>query len=100
MADHNPYNISSFHNKVVVTMNNMELNDLMVCAFRYALGRRSYITYTISDLLIKHKDKLFAQSKESILKDIKKAFDTNDYGMEMDKEVWIKLQQELTNDKS
>jgi len=81
-------------------MNNMELNDLMVCAFRYALGRRSYITYTISDLLVRHKDKLFVQSKESILKDIQRAFDTNNYGMEMDKEVWQKLKEELQNDKT
>jgi hypothetical protein len=79
-------------------MNNMELNDLLVCAFRYALGRRSYITYTISDLLVRHKDKLFAQSKKSILRDIKRAFDTNNYGMEMDKEVWQKLKEELEND--
>lgn len=80
-------------------MNNMELNDLMVCAFRYALGRRSYITHTIAELLIKHKDKLFAQSKETVLKDIQVAFDTNNYGMEMDRAVWEKLQGELNNDK-
>jgi hypothetical protein len=79
-------------------MNNMELNDLMVCAFRYALGRSSYIAYTISDLLVRHKDKLFAQSKESILRDIKRAFDTNNYGMEMDRAVWEKLKEELEND--
>lgn len=80
-------------------MNNKDLNDLMVCALRYALGRRSYITSTISDLLIGHKDELSAQSKKVILRDIQRAFDTNNYGMEMDKEVWIKLQEELTNDK-
>lgn len=79
-------------------MNDAEINDLMVCAFRYALGRRSYITYTISDLLIKHKDKLSAQSRQVILRDIQVAFDKNNYGMEMDKEVWLKLQEELTNE--
>lgn len=76
-------------------MDNMEINDLMVCAFRYALGRKTYITGAISDLLIKYKDKLSVQSREAILRDIKKAFDTNNYGMEMDKEVWAKLQEEL-----
>jgi len=80
-------------------MNNKELNDLMVCSFRYAMGRRTYIASTISDILIKHKEELSTQSKESILRDIQRALNANNYGMDMDKEVWVKLQEELLNDK-
>ena len=76
-------------------MNDIELNDLMVCAFRYALGRKTYISKVISELLIKHKDKLSLSSRAVILRDIKRAFDTDNYGMEMDADVWLKLQEEL-----
>jgi hypothetical protein len=67
----------------------------MVCAFRYALGRRTYVTHTISELLIKHKDELSEQSKIIILHDIARAINANDYGMDIDKACWIKLREAL-----
>ncbi len=71
--------------------NHTETQDLLVCAFRYALGRRTYITATIADLLIKHKDKFDDNSIHVILRDIKRAFETNKYGMEMDKADWERV---------
>lgn len=68
-----------------------EFNDLAICAFRYALGRRTYITAVVSDLLIKYYKELTESSKLTIAKDIYRAFETNNYGMEMDKEEWEKL---------
>ena len=76
-------------------MNHIELNDLMVCAFRYALGRRTYIAHTISELLIKHKDILSEGAKIGIVRDINRALQSNNYGMDMDKECWVKLRNVL-----
>lgn len=81
-------------------MNKMELNDLMVCAFRYALGRRTYIAHTISELLVKYKDKLTDSSRMNIIRDIDRALVSGDFGMTIDKEAWIKLKEELKNDEA
>jgi hypothetical protein len=69
-------------------MNKHETNILMLCAFRYALGRRSYIVDDMANLLIKYKSTLNVYTRVLIIKEIKTAFETNNYGMEMDKDIW------------
>lgn len=68
-----------------------EFNDLAICSLRYALGRRTCITATISELLVIYANDLTENSKEVIRRDILRAFETNDYGMETDKEEWEKV---------
>ena len=75
--------------------NKLEISDLMICAFRYVLGRRSYIVRVISDILIKHKDKLSEQAIHVIKRDILHAFEVNNYGMDMDKKVWEEVLSEF-----
>ena len=69
-------------------MNKIELNDLMVCAFRYALGRRSYIVAVIGEILVTHKAELSDSSKAVICRDINKAIAKNHDGMDCDSAVW------------
>lgn len=78
-----------------MNLNSVDFNDLAVCALRYALGRKTYITYTISNLLIRHKKSLTKNTKLCILKDLKYAFNNDACGMEKDKDAWLKLYQEL-----
>lgn len=75
----------------MISIQNDEFGDLMVCAFRYALGRRTYIVSTVADLIIKYKEKLDTNDIEVIARDIKRALETNNYGMEMDKVEWEKV---------
>ncbi len=65
-----------------------DFNDLAFCAFRYALGRQTYIVEIVSNILIKYKLELTLENKESIVEEILK---TNEYGRVIDKECWIKL---------
>jgi len=76
-------------------MNKMELNDLMVCAFRYALGRKTYVVATIGELLIKHKDILSETSKAQMIRDINRVTKTANYGMDIDKNIWIRVRTAL-----
>ena len=79
----------------MIEVRNDEFGDLMVCAFRYALGRKSYITSAIADLILKYYLLLDDNDCEVIKRDIKRAFETNNYGMEMDKEVWQEVLNKL-----
>lgn len=78
-------------------LNFEELQDLAYCSFRYALGRKTYITFTISNLLIKmYKQKLLSnRTRIGIIKELKDAINKNQAGMEIDKEQWLNLLKEL-----
>ena len=65
-----------------------ELATFLVCSVRYSLGRMSYIVDTISQLVNKYKKVLTDDEKHVILQSIK---DQEYYGMDMDKETWMKL---------
>ena len=73
---------------MTISIQNDEFGDLMVCAFRYALGRKTYITSTIAELILKYYLLLDDNDCEVIIRDIKKAFEANNYGMEMDRVSW------------
>ena len=67
-----------------------ELEQMYLSAIRYALGRKTYIVKTTINFMIKQK--LSTYCKNIMIKDIKRQ---EDYGMETDKEEWMKLLQHL-----
>ena len=79
-------------------LNMVEYNDLAFCAFRYALGRMTYITKTVSDILIKMNQKglLTYWTKEQMIKELEDAIENNKAGMDIDKQYWQALLTELT----
>ena len=79
-------------------LNMVEYNDLAFCAFKYALGRMTYITKTVSDILIKmnHKGLLTYWTKEQMIKELEDAIENNKAGMDIDKQYWQALLTELT----
>jgi hypothetical protein len=79
----------------MINIQNDEFGDLIICAFRYALGRKTYITSTIAELILKYKHLLDDNHCEVIIRGIWRAFETNNYGMEMDKEIWQKVLNKL-----
>ncbi len=76
-------------------MTNEEINDLMICSFRYSLGRMTYIVDSIARILIAHKSELTQDSIFIICRDIRRAIDRNECGMQIDKETWIEVLEEL-----
>jgi len=63
-----------------------DLETIYICAVRYGLGRKTYISSLISDYL--QKQKLSKQCKRVMIKSIEEC---EDYGDNCDKESWIKL---------
>lgn len=80
----------------MVDISQYDFNDLAVCAFRYAMGRKTYITSYIADILIKHKNDISPQYRNVITREIELAFEANNYGMEMDKIEWERVLNELS----
>ena len=76
-------------------MNNHDLNTLILCSFRYALGRRSYIVQEISDLIVRYIDEIQPWVKEKIIKEVEDSFRRKELGMKCDIETWCGLIQKI-----
>lgn len=82
-------------NSVHVAVSLYDFNSLCLYSFRYALGRMSYATSQVADFLLKHLPFLKDETIDIICREIKTAFETNNYGMEMDKVIWQKVLEEF-----
>lgn len=71
-----------------LSLGNQDLQLLFIAAFRYALGRRSYITSAISDIIQNNVDVLTDNTVNLIIKEIREC---ENLGMDCDKEVWMYL---------
>jgi hypothetical protein len=59
----------------MVEVNNLDLNDLCICALRYVLPRHTYTVSTICEIVKKHKESLTKLTKEVMLRDIRRELD-------------------------
>lgn len=67
-------------------MSDLEL--IYLCAFRYALGRRTYIVEIVVDWLKNHHKDLSKTAKQLIIKEIESPL-FSDWGHKCDKEKWM-----------
>lgn len=79
----------------MIEISSGELEDLLVCSFRYALGRRSYVSGTIANLLIKYKNNLTKRQQYQICAEINEAIPDGRAGMQMDIHEWIRVTEEF-----
>lgn len=71
------------------------INTLVVCAFRYALGRSTYVVSEIADIIINYKSLLTIETKDLIRKEIDNALEMDQVRMVMDKIIWENVLTEL-----
>ncbi len=76
-------------NKVV---NDDELRSLLIYSFRYALGRKSYATKEVADIIKKYGRVLTDSDRKHIIAQITIC---PDLGMDMDAKVWHELRDYL-----
>ena len=65
--------------------------DVLICAFRYALGRRSYITGTIVDAVMEAWDELSIHDRLLIKHEIKEAIKAGTAGDNIDVRLWREI---------
>ncbi len=76
-------------------MSDDDMDAILFLAFRYALGRKSYITAEVSDYLLKYKAYLHDSTKRQIRSEISYAIEVGDAGMQCDIDIWEKLSAKL-----
>ena len=82
-----------------------DLNDLIVCAFRYALGRRTYIVHTITEIIKANLSALESRTIEVMLRDIESQHEYEKVGIEKafgddcDRERWMEVEVLLNAEK-
>lgn len=65
--------------------------ELLIYAFRYALGRSTYSTSTVSDAIIRHWPDLSDSDKVIYKQEIEEAIENNCAGMDCDIQNWKKI---------
>lgn len=77
---------------------NEDVGAVLICAVRYGLGRRTYITKLISDVIIpivpEMNDKNLCVMERDIIEQ-----ERYGYGDDCDKSAWMKLLRELTKER-
>lgn len=73
---------------------------ILLCAFRYCLGRMTYVVGECDRWLRTRWDRLSPGTREVILRDLREAIeqharDGRALGMEMDRKVWTQLYEDL-----
>ena len=74
-----------------VTVNKRDLQGMLLSAFRYSLGRTTYITSECDKWLIKHWDDMPEGYKIQINGDIRNAIDRGHAGHDCDVATWKKI---------
>lgn len=68
----------------------MTLNEDIVigCAFRYALGRKTYVVSSVCDEIERQVDQISEKTRRRMIVEINEAIWTQNAGMEMDVQRW------------
>lgn len=62
--------------------------NIIMYAFRYSLGRKTYSVEEVSALLINNWGRFKSHTKEQIIREIETAIERNEAGMECDINAW------------
>lgn len=78
-------------------MSNDFNENMVMYAFRYALGRATYAVLDVCEYVIKNKNSLSVSLKERIIKEIKQHYNNlpDEYFLVCNKESWFNLIEEL-----
>jgi hypothetical protein len=71
----------------------MELDKQIIlsCAFRYALGRKTYVVSSVVNEILKHWDEFPKGKKEIYCREIKEAIKEKRAGMDCDVKQWKRV---------
>ena len=73
-------------------MEHLQLDQqILFCAFRYALGRQTYVVSDVSDTIIHQWDNLITKYQRLIQVEIKEAIADNRAGHQMDIDSWSRI---------
>lgn len=71
--------------------NKAQFETLLICSTRYAVGRMTYVTFEMAEIIKQNIDVLSQNCIHVLHRDIKTEIDRGNYGMQMDLENWSKI---------
>lgn len=77
---------------------NLDLQILFIAAFRYALGRMTYFVPTVAGMIKDNIDYLTGNTIKLLIKEIEDGEARGGLGMDVDKEIWLRLKSELRSE--
>lgn len=92
--------IIKIEDKPELKLNRMDFRLLILSAFRYALGRMTYIVPVVANVIRESKDKIDSQAIDLIIQEIEDAEKRDGLGMACDIDVWLRLKKELEDFRS
>lgn len=78
-----------------VKISKNSLQDLVIYAQRYSIGRQTYAPKDVKEFILKHLNDLEYNTIKVIIDDIRLQNERNNLGAEMDKIMWLDLLDEL-----
>lgn len=79
----------------MISISKKELNVAILCSFRYALGRMTYIVPDVVALIIEYKEVLNKHARATIVSEIDAAIENGTAGMKMDVSEWLRVVEAL-----
>ena len=76
--------------QITINGNKEDLSAMLVCAVRYALGRRTYIVDWVCEFISNNTNLLIEKDKKVIIRDIEQQKEYG-YGDKCDEEDWLAL---------
>lgn len=78
-----------FNNMVVVE------DDVLFCAFRYALGRRTYVVGKICEAIRQNASSIQSNLRSQMIEEISEAVDTKQAGDDINVQRWLECRRVL-----
>ena len=69
----------------------MKNSDILFFAFRYALGRKTYVVSQVSDHIIKHWDEIPTKDQIQMKEEIREAMRMGRSGWLVDQDAWERI---------
>ncbi len=69
------------------------MDTIVFCAFRYALGRKTYVVSEVVEEIIKRLPEITEQTKMQMSDEIFRAITSQKAGMDIDVAEWLKLKE-------
>lgn len=78
--------------------NKLDFTITLNCAFRYGLGRRTYVVSSICNTLYEFRNYLSNHNKQRIINEIEEAQKENNLGHSCDRVNWLWLKDKFEED--
>jgi hypothetical protein len=72
-------------------LSNLDWDIILFCAFRYALGRRTYVVGTVINAIISEWDHMPDVTRQKFISEIKDAISKDQAGDKWDAEDWTRI---------